>query len=57
MGVRAGEIDELSFGLHPRLMIIKEGHRILVAIAGHDERKIACIPVEGTLVIMVSRNK
>jgi len=43
-GGEGGEIGELSFGLHPMLMIIKTGHRIPVAIAGHDEEK-TCNPV------------
>ena len=57
MWVRAGEIDELSFGFHPMLMIIKKDHRIPVAIAGHDKGTFARIPTEGTPDSMVSRNK
>jgi len=57
VGEKVGEIDELSFGFHPTSVLIEKGHRIPVAIAGHDEGKIACIPVEGTPDIMVSRNK
>jgi len=57
MWVMAGEIDELGFGFHPMLMIIKEGHRIRIAIARHDKGTFARIPAEGTPDIMVSRNK
>jgi len=52
-----GEIDELSFGFHPTSVLIKKGHRIRIAFAGHDEGTFARIPAEGTADIMVSRNK
>jgi hypothetical protein len=51
------EIAELSFGLHPTSALIKKGHRIRIAIAGHDKDTFARIPAEGEPTITVSRNK
>lgn len=52
-----GELAELTFGLLPTSVLIKNGHRIRIAIAGHDKDTFARIPVEGTPVITVARNK
>jgi uncharacterized protein len=51
-----GEIAELKFGLLPTSVLIKKGHRIRVAIAGHDKSVFARIPAEGTPAISVLRN-
>lgn len=52
-----GEISELRFGLLPTSILIKKGHRIRVALAGHDKSVFARIPAEGTPVISVARNR
>lgn len=52
-----GEIAEISFGLHPVSALIKKGHRIRVALAGHDKDTFARIPEEGLPTITVLRNK
>lgn len=52
-----GEVAELKFGLLPTSVLIKKGHRLRVAIAGHDKSVFARIPVEGTPVITVARNQ
>ncbi len=52
-----GEVAELTFGLLPTSVLIKKGHRIRIAIAGHDKDTFARIPAEGTPVITVARNK
>jgi putative CocE/NonD family hydrolase len=49
-----GEVTELAFGLLPTSVLIKKGHRIRVAIAGHDKDNFARIPVEGTPTITVA---
>jgi len=36
--------------------LIKKGHRLRVAIAGHDKDTFIRIPAEGTPVIAVQRN-
>jgi len=52
-----GEIAELRFGLHPTSALIKKGHRIRIAIAGHDKDSFARIPEEGITTITILRNK
>ena len=51
-----GEVAELKFGLLPTSVLIKKGHRLRVAIAGHDKSVFARIPAAGTPVITVARN-
>jgi hypothetical protein len=51
-----GEIAKLNFGLLPTSVLIKKGHRIRIAIAGHDKDTFARIPAEGRPVITVARN-
>ena len=52
-----GEIAELRFALQPISVLVKKGHRLRVAIAGHDKGTFARIPAEGTPTIAVQRNK
>jgi putative CocE/NonD family hydrolase len=52
----AGEVTELTFGLLPTSVLIKKGHRIRVAIAGHDKDNFARIPAEGTPTITVAHD-
>ena len=52
-----GEIAELKFGLQPTSILIKEGHRLRIAIAGADKDTFARIPATGSPTITVARNK
>jgi putative CocE/NonD family hydrolase len=52
-----GEVAELTFGLHPTSVLIRKGHRIRIAIAGHDRGTFVRIPAEGTPVLTVARNR
>lgn len=52
-----GQIAELTFGLLPTSVLISKGHRIRIAIAGHDKDTFARIPAEGTPEITIARNK
>jgi putative CocE/NonD family hydrolase len=52
-----GEIAELIFGLLPTSALIKKGHRIRIAISGHDKDSFIRIPPEETPVIAVARNR
>jgi putative CocE/NonD family hydrolase len=52
-----GQMAELKFGLQPTSVLIRKGHRLRIAIAGHDKNTFARIPAEGSPVIAVSRNK
>jgi uncharacterized protein len=51
-----GQVAELRFGLQPISVLVKKGHRLRIAIAGHDKDTFARIPAEGTPVIAVQRN-
>lgn len=51
-----GKVTQLSFNLLPTSVLIKQGHRIRVAIAGHDKDTFARYPAEGTPEITVQRN-
>jgi len=51
-----GEVMELSFGLHPTSVLFREGHRIRIAIAGHDGSAFRRVPSEGTPELKVQRN-
>ena len=51
-----GEVTELTFGLLPTSVLIKQGHRIRIALAGHDKDNFARIPATGTPTITIARN-
>jgi predicted acyl esterase len=51
-----GEVTELTFGLLPTSVLIRQGHRIRIAIAGHDKDNFARIPASGTPTITLARN-
>lgn len=51
-----GQIAELKFGLQPISVLVKKGHRLRVAIAGHDKDTFIRIPAEGAPTIAVQRN-
>ncbi len=50
------EISEIKFGLHATSVLIKNGHRIRVAIAGADKEVFMRYPAEGKPVITIERN-
>ncbi len=52
-----GELMELKFGLLPTSMLFKKGHRIRVAVAGHDKSVFARTPSTGTPTISIERSK
>ena len=56
MPLKPGEVAELRFSLQPISVLIKKGHRLRVAIAGHDKDTFARIPTEGTPTISIQRN-
>jgi putative CocE/NonD family hydrolase len=51
-----GEVFELSIGMEPTSFLFREGHRIRIAIAGHDSSAFDRIPAEGTPVLSIQRN-
>ncbi len=52
-----GEVAELQFALLPTSVLIRRGHRLRVAVAGHDRDTFARIPAQGTPTIAVQRNR
>jgi predicted acyl esterase len=52
-----GELTEPTFGLLPTSVLIRRGHRIRVAIAGHDKDTFTRIPAEETPVMTIARDK
>ena len=51
-----GKVTEISFSLIPTSVVIKAGHQIRIAIAGHDAATFEAIPQERELIITVFRN-
>ena len=52
-----GETAELQFGLLPISARVRQGHRLRVAIAGHDKGTFARIPAQGEPTVTVQRNR
>ncbi len=50
-----GEVTEITFGLLPVSARVRKGHRIRVAVAGHDKDTFARIPAEGEPIVTVHR--
>jgi hypothetical protein len=50
------EVARLEFGMHPTSVLFRAGHRIRIAIAGHDASALRRIPAQGTPVLRVQRN-
>jgi len=51
-----GEVAEITFDLQPISTIIRAGHRIRIAIAGHDKQTFQRYWPEGTPVLTFQRN-
>lgn len=54
--LKPGEVAELRFALQPISVFVKKGHRLRVAIAGHDKDTFIRIPADGTPAISMQRN-
>jgi putative CocE/NonD family hydrolase len=57
MALVPGEVAEVRFGLQPTSCRIRRGHRLRVAIAGHDKGTFAQIPDERVPTLAVQRNR
>ncbi len=51
-----GEVTELAIGMEPTSFLFKQGHRIRIAIAGHDATAFRRTPEQGTPTWRVQRN-
>ena len=54
--LKPGEAAELRFALQPISVLVKKGHRLRVAIAGHDKDTFIRVPAEGTPTISMLRS-
>jgi putative CocE/NonD family hydrolase len=52
-----GQVAELNFGLLPTSVLVRKGHRLRIAIAGHDKDTFERIPEEGIPVLEVQRSR
>jgi hypothetical protein len=52
-----GTVAELAFGLQPTSILFRAGHRIRIAIAGHDDAAFRRIPATGTPELRIQRNR
>jgi predicted acyl esterase len=52
-----GQTVELKFGLQPTSVLVRKGHRLRIAIAGHDKNTFARVPAEGIPTVTVARNR
>ena len=52
-----GEVAEIRFGLLPTSALVRKGHRLRIAIAGHDASTFARIPAEGSPTVTVHRDR
>lgn len=57
MPLRPGEVAELTFGLLPTSVLIRQGHRIRIAIAGADRDSFAPVAEADAPVVTVERNR
>jgi putative CocE/NonD family hydrolase len=55
--LKSGEVAEIKFDLHVTSVLIRKGHSIRIAIAGHDKDTFARYPVEGRPTINIYRSK
>ncbi len=51
-----GNVTEIRLNLYTTSVLVKEGHRLRVSVAGHDASVFARYPAEGTPVLTVQRN-
>jgi putative CocE/NonD family hydrolase len=51
-----GEVTRVSFVMLPTSVLIPAGHRLRLAIAGHDKDSFSRYPQEGTPELMIRRN-
>ncbi len=50
------EIMEIKFGLHTTSAVIKKGHRMRIALAGHDRETFKKYPSSGKPILSIYRN-
>jgi predicted acyl esterase len=51
-----GEVVEIAIGMEPTSFLFRRGHRIRIAIAGHDASAFRRVPAAGNPILKVQRN-
>jgi putative CocE/NonD family hydrolase len=51
-----GQVERVTFRLHPIAVVIRRGHRLRLAIAGADSTALERIPSDGTPTISIHRD-
>jgi len=51
-----GQVFELAMGLEPTSFLFPQGHRIRIAIAGHDASVFRRVPLDGNPLLKIQRN-
>lgn len=57
MPLQKNETARLSFALQPTSVLIRQGHRLRLAIAGHDKDTFARIPAAGDPTVRIYRGR
>ncbi|MBK4730689.1 CocE/NonD family hydrolase [Oxynema sp. CENA135] len=57
MPLKPGEVTKVSFSLFPISVLLKKGHRLRVAIAGHDADTFARYPTSGHPTLTIRRDR
>ncbi len=55
--LQPGQVGEVSFALLPLSVLIRKGHRLRIAIAGHDNGNFERVPAHGNPVWKIQRNR
>ncbi len=56
MELAPGKVATLGFALFPTSVLVRKGHAIRLAIAGHDKNNFVRVPASGDPVIEIQRN-
>lgn len=55
MPLQPGQIGEVSFAMLPLSVVVRRGHRLRIAIAGHDNGNFERVPAQGDPVWKIQR--
>lgn len=55
--LQPGQVGEVSFALLPLAVLVRKGHRLRIAIAGHDSGNFERVPARGEPVWKVQRSR
>lgn len=55
--LQPGQVGEVSFALLPLSVLVRKGHRLRIAIAGHDSGNFERVPAQGNPVWRIQRSR